>query len=73
MAVPAAVDTMKTTCLDVADDEEEKKINGETCPDDCNNNGECVKGVCHCNAGFKGYDCSGKYIEATTFNIVTEL
>merc|ERR1712072_366043 len=57
MSVPAALATMKTICLDVANDDEEKKINGETCPNDCNGNGKCIKGVCKCNAGFKAFDC----------------
>ena len=60
MSVPAAIATMKTVCLDVATDEEEKKINGETCPNDCSGNGRCVKGVCQCNAGYTAYDCSEK-------------
>ena len=58
--MPAAVDTMKTICMDVATDDEEKKINGETCPNDCNGNGECVEGVCKCNPGFTAFDCSTK-------------
>ena len=60
MSVPAALDTMKTICLDVATDDEEKEINGETCPNDCNGNGECIKGVCKCNTGFTAFDCSTK-------------
>merc|ERR1712072_1382970 len=63
MSVPAALATMKTICLDVANDDEEKKINGETCPNDCNGNGKCIKGVCKCNAGFKAFDCSTKVVD----------
>merc|ERR1712072_1545134 len=62
MSVPAALATMKTICLDVANDDEEKKINGETCPNDCNGNGRCVKGVCICNPNFGAFDCSTKVV-----------
>jgi hypothetical protein len=57
MAVPAAFTTMKTLCLDEANDDEEKEINGETCPNDCNGKGDCKKGKCVCKAGFSGFDC----------------
>ena len=60
MSISSALDTMKTICMDVATDDEEKKINGETCPNDCNGNGECVEGVCKCNPGFTAFDCSTK-------------
>lgn len=28
------------------------------CPDDCTGNGNCVNGICVCNAGFIGQDCA---------------
>jgi hypothetical protein len=29
-----------------------------SCPEDCNSNGRCLGGVCHCYSGFVGVDCS---------------
>ena len=29
----------------------------KSCPDDCNGNGLCVDGVCHCADGFSGLSC----------------
>nr|XP_032827140.1 teneurin-3-like isoform X4 [Petromyzon marinus] len=30
----------------------------DECPSNCNGNGECVAGICHCFPGFLGPDCS---------------
>ena len=60
--------------MDVATDDEEKKINGETCPNDCNGNGECIKSVCKCYPGFTAFDCStkvGKSAGNKEFNVET--
>ena len=31
---------------------------GAICPADCSGKGQCVDGVCHCNAGWGAEDCS---------------
>jgi hypothetical protein len=64
VAVTSAFDTMKTECLDEADEEEKKKITDKTCPNDCNGNGKCNtnNGKCECNKGFTAFDCSGMYV-----------
>eukprot|EP01124_Arcella_intermedia_P027227 TRINITY_DN5282_c0_g1_i2.p1 TRINITY_DN5282_c0_g1~~TRINITY_DN5282_c0_g1_i2.p1 ORF type:complete len:2610 (-),score=495.17 TRINITY_DN5282_c0_g1_i2:50-7645(-) len=33
-------------------------FSNHACPDDCNARGGCVQGICTCNAGWKGVDCS---------------
>ena len=58
LSINSAFDTMKTKCLDEANEKEKEKINGETCPNDCSGNGKCNKGKCTCNKGFSGFDCS---------------
>ena len=58
MAVSSAFDTMKTKCLDEANESEKKEILGKTCPNDCNGNGKCNNGKCQCNEGFGAFDCS---------------
>jgi len=32
----------------------------QTCPNACNGNGLCMNGLCMCNVGFRGVDCSDK-------------
>ena len=49
---------MKKQCMDVANPEEEKEIEKESCINDCSDNGACENGKCKCNQGFVGADCS---------------
>lgn len=35
-----------------------------SCPNDCNGNGLCMNGMCACNVGFNGVDCSGVECDA---------
>ena len=68
MAVSSAFDTMKTKCLDEANEDEKKKITEKTCPNDCSGNGKCNNGKCACKKGFTGFDCSkGNYFGSSFF------
>lgn len=33
-------------------------IGNNLCPNDCNNQGQCVNSTCVCNQGFESVDCS---------------
>lgn len=37
---------------------EPNELLDKLCPLDCNQNGQCVSGVCKCNSGFAHFDCS---------------
>ncbi|KAK3583346.1 hypothetical protein CHS0354_038959 [Potamilus streckersoni] len=45
-------------------------ITTDLCPYDCNGNGNCVRGTCHCNSGFTGADCSIDATKPPTINEV---
>ena len=39
----------------------------DMCKNDCSDRGSCYQGVCHCEAGFVGVDCSGEDGGASLF------
>ena len=42
---------------------------GLDCPNDCSNKGTCIRttGICQCNLGNSGADCSGTYLHLDNY------
>ena len=50
-AAPGAIDVRKETST-------LRKFNDDSCPNNCNNRGNCNDGTCHCFTGYSGATCS---------------
>jgi hypothetical protein len=43
-------------------------VSGNLCPNNCNDRGICVNGVCNCTSGYYGTDCSDNYRDLSPNN-----
>ena len=58
--------------VDVGQRGRDLRADSKGCPSDCSGHGNCMKGVCSCDAGFAGKDCSVEFCRNNCNEILSE-